>query len=169
MLILNLWGVTWRYGGYRRLGDNGRSCHISSQTMGVRSPDKRDYIRSSGSPTSISGRHSEVGATQIDAGGMRPELEADAELTLTAGGPVLAEARNEEYSRISPAAGLALLDRGSSGTRRVGGSSFHGHPMLRSGAARNLGPMNHFPRARDTQTSRDLAPENLLFSPPLLC
>ena len=41
----------------------------------------------------------------------------------------------------------------------VGGSSFHGHPMLRSGAARNLGPMNHFPRAWDTQTSRDLAPE----------
>ena len=103
-------GVTWRYGGYRRLADNGRPCHISSQTMGVRSPDKRDYIRSSGSPTSISGRQlSEVGATQIDAGGMRPELEADAGLTLTAGGLVLAEARNEEYSRISPAAGLALL------------------------------------------------------------
>ena len=54
------------------------------------------------------GGSSEVGATQIDAGGMRPELEADAGLTLTAGGLVLAEARNEEYSRISPAAGLPL-------------------------------------------------------------
>ena len=79
---------------------------------------------------------------------------------------VLAEARNEEYSRISPAAAAGLALFGSGGTRRVGG--FHGHPMLRSGAARNLGPMNHFPRARDTQTSRDLAPENLLFSPSLL-
>ena len=70
---------------------------------------------------------------------------------------VLAEARNEEYSRISPAAAAGLALFGSGGTRRVGG--FHGHPMLRSGAARNLGPMNHFPRAWDTQTSRDLAPE----------
>ena len=73
---------------------------------------------------------------------------------------VLAEARNEEYSRISPAAAAGLALFGSGGTRRVGG--FHGHPMLRSGAARNLGPMNHFPRACDTQTSEDLAPEKIL-------
>ena len=80
---------------------------------------------------------------------------------------VLAEARNEEYSRISPAAAAGLALFGSGGTRRVGG--FHGHPMLRSGAARNLGPMNHFPQACDTQTSEDLAPEKNPLCADRLC
>ena len=119
------------------------------------------------------GVRSEVGATQIDAGGMRPELEADAGLTLTAGAClVLAEARNEEYSRISPAAGLALLGRGS-GTRRVGGSSFPRPPHAAIGscpeprANESLSPGR--PGWPDTKTSRDLALEKSSALWPTLC
>ena len=82
-------------------------------------------------------------------------LDSDGWLGLDLAWPGLGLARNEEYSRISPPARLPLLTQG--GRHHW----FHGHPMLRSGAARNEEPMNHFPHW-DMRHRCDLAPEKWL-------